>query len=211
MLEKNAFFLPACSTLGQVHIWKRQEMAVSLIVSFQMVNTLGFALMRATKGLHVTEPHHSFSPKTPPNPCAIMCGSTNLDTPGWVGSLWMGQTHWLTSVPEEQLQPFVLKYQSYDQQQWFHFPSYIIAQFTVYPPASGRLMLFSGIQFPFIWASFRLWPLKKSANALIRNWSQSDGVSKSYCPHVLLFSPVKPMLVSISKAGISLLYSLGRG
>lgn len=71
---------------------------------------------RTTKGLHVIESHRgstSFSPKTPPIPCAIMCGSTNLDTPGWVGSLWMGQRPCLTSVPEEQLQPFVLENHSH--------------------------------------------------------------------------------------------------
>lgn len=131
-----------------------------------------------------------------------MCGSTNLDTPGWVGSLWMGQRHWLPSVPEEQLQPFVLKNHSQVNNNsgsiFLHLTSLLSTQFTHLLVGDLCSLLGFNSLFSFL-ASFRLSPLKKSENILERNWSQSDGISKPHGLHVLLFSPVIPMFVTISK------------
>lgn len=145
MLQKMHFPLLAAHWVRSI-FEKSRKWQCHLLYHFRWQTPRGWfsvPSMRTTKGLHTTESHHGsipVSPETPPTPCAIMCGSSSLDTPGWVGRLWMGQTHGL-AVPEEQLQPFVLK---------THGPwtttvvpsSFIVAQYTVHPPASGRHALF---------------------------------------------------------------------
>lgn len=166
MLEKNAFFpLLAAHCVRSVFENSRKQQC-HLVYNFrwqtswvcpqshqqeQLKDCTSWSHLMAL--LHSLQRHHQL-----PVPS---WQSISLDTPGWVGSLWMGLRHWLTPVPEEQKSIRVKNHSHINSNSGSIFLLTSLLSTQLIHLLVGDLCS-SGIQFTFFFfASFKLWPLRK--------------------------------------------------